>query len=135
MRISDWSSDVCSSDLYAWLFKPSLRKAQDRRIRTLLEEQAFQRIAASWQRLGYPFERLVPSFATSIGSSGDRPAALAELMGIIANDGLRLPIARFERLRFAEGTPYETVMKRNVGESRRVPIGRTTDRDRGWQYV
>src|SRR3546814_17484142 len=68
-------------DPSAWLFKSSLRKAQDRRIRTLLEEQAFRRIAASWQRLGYPFERLVPSYATSIGSSGDRPAALAELMG------------------------------------------------------
>src|SRR3546814_11429074 len=117
MRISDWSSDVCSSDLYAWLFKPSLRKAQDRRIRTLLEEQAFQRIAVSWQRLGYPFERLVPSFATSIGSSGDRPAALAELMGIIANDGLRLPLARFEPPRFAGGTPYDTVLQRTAGRA------------------
>ncbi|HEY9537914.1 MAG TPA: transglycosylase domain-containing protein, partial [Kiloniellaceae bacterium] len=107
-------------DAYAWLFKSSLRKAQDRRIRTLLEEQAFRRIAASWQRLGYPFERLVPSYATSIGSSGDRPAALAELMGIIANDGMRLPTSRFERLRFAEGTPYETVMTRDVEVGERV---------------
>jgi membrane peptidoglycan carboxypeptidase len=102
-------------DAYVWLFKPGLRKAQDRRIRTLLEEQAFARIAASWQRLGYPFGWLVPSYATAIGSSGDRPAALAELMGIIAGDGQRLPTGRFERLRFAEGTPFETVMKLETG--------------------
>ena len=105
---------------YSWLFKPSLRKAQDRRIRILLEEKAFRRIAASWQRLGYPFDWLVASYATSIGSSGDRPAALAELMGIIANDGVRLPVGRFERLRFAEGTPYETVMAQDLAEGERV---------------
>jgi len=98
-------------DAYTWLFKPKLRRAQDRRIRTLLEEEAFERIAATWQRFGYPFDWLVPSYATSIGSSGDRPAALAELMGIIANGGWRLPVSRFERLHFAEGTPFETVMK------------------------
>src|SRR3546814_3204028 len=107
-------------DAYAWLFKSSLRKAQDRRIRTLLEEQAFRRIAASWQRLGYSFERLVPSYATSIGSSGDRLAALAEHMGIIANDGMRLPTSRFERSRLHEGTPYETVMTRDVEVGERV---------------
>ena len=33
--------------------------------------------------MGYPFASLTPSLATAIGSSGDRPAALAELMGII----------------------------------------------------
>jgi membrane peptidoglycan carboxypeptidase len=107
-------------EAYAWLFNPSLRRAQDRRIRTLLEEEAFGRLAGSWQRLGYPFDRLVPSYATSIGSSGDRPAALAELMGIIANDGVRLPTGRFERLRFAEETPFETVMKLEPADGERV---------------
>ena len=107
-------------DAYAWLFRPKMRRAQDQRIRILLEEDAFVRIAARWQRLGYPFDRLVPSYATSIGSSGDRPAALAELMGIIVNDGLKLPTSRFERLRFAEGTPFETVMKREVPGGERV---------------
>jgi hypothetical protein len=33
----------------------------------------------------------VPSYATAIGSSADRPLALAELMGIIVNDGQRRP--------------------------------------------
>ena len=105
---------------YSWLFKPKLRKAQDTRIRTLLEEEAFRRIALRWQRVGYPFDWLVPSYATSIGSSGDRPAALAELMGIIANDGLRLPTGRFERLRFAEETPFETTLKLARGSGERV---------------
>ncbi|MGF1631772.1 MAG: transglycosylase domain-containing protein [Kiloniellaceae bacterium] len=105
---------------YVWLFKSTLRKAQDRRIRTLLEEEAFARIATSWQRLGYPFGWLVPSYATAIGSSGDRPAALAELIGIIVGDGRRLPTDRFERLRFAEGTPFETVMKLEAGASEAV---------------
>src|SRR3546814_3621915 len=87
MRISDWSSDVCSSDL---------------------------------------------------------------LMGIIANDGMRLPTSRFERLRFAEGTPYETVMTRDVEVGERVlpaavaravrsalvdEIGRAPCRERVCQYV
>src|SRR3546814_18184608 len=89
---------------------------------TLSLHDALPIFAASWQRLGYPFERLVPSYATSIGSSGDRPAALAELMGIIANDGMRLPTSRFERLRFAEGTPYETVMTRDVEEIGRAHV-------------
>ena len=61
-----------------------------------------------WERLGYPFASLTPSLATAIGSSGDRPAALAELMGIIVNDGARLPTVLVDRLDFAVGTPYET---------------------------
>jgi membrane peptidoglycan carboxypeptidase len=50
----------------------------------------------------------VPSLASALGSSGDRPAALAELMGIIVNDGRSLPTQRIETLRFGRGTPYET---------------------------
>jgi hypothetical protein len=49
--------------------------------------EAFVEIHTAWKRVGYPFGYLVPSFATAIGSSADRPAALAELVGIILNDG------------------------------------------------
>ncbi|HSK38334.1 MAG TPA: transglycosylase domain-containing protein [Arenibaculum sp.] len=97
-------------ETYAWLFRTSRKNAQDSRIRTLLEEDAFKHIHATWARLGYPFGSLVPSYATSIGSSADRPGALADLMGIIMNDGIKLPTVRVERLHFAMGTPYETVM-------------------------
>ena len=32
-------------------------------------------------------------------------------MGIVLNDGIRLPIVRVEKLRFAADTPYETVFE------------------------
>ena len=79
-------------EVYNWLFKTSRKNAQDIRIQVLLEVEAFERLLLDWKRLGYPFDTLTPSYATAIGSSGDRPAALAELMGIIVNDGVRLPI-------------------------------------------
>jgi hypothetical protein len=96
--------------VYRWLFKTSRKKAQDLRIRGLLEIEAFLEIHRAWQRLGYPFDRLVPSYATAIGSSADRPAALARLMGILLNDGMRFPTYRVDELRFAASTPYETVL-------------------------
>lgn len=94
--------------VYRWLFRTRAKGAQDSRIFTLLEVEAFLEIHRRWARLGYPFGHLVPSLATALGSSGDRPAALAELMGIIVNDGLRLPVQRIDTVRFARATPYET---------------------------
>ncbi|MDU3954829.1 MAG: penicillin-binding transpeptidase domain-containing protein, partial [Pseudomonas aeruginosa] len=84
------------------------KNARDKRIRILLEVEAFLDLHQQWKKLGYPFDHLVPSYATALGSSGDRPAALAELMGIIVNDGVRMPTLRLEHLDFALGTPYET---------------------------
>jgi len=98
-------------EVYTWLFKTHQKNSQDNRIRTLLEVEAFQEIHRSWKRLGYPFDSLVPSYATSIGSSGDRPAALAELMGILLNDGVRYPSVRAQELHFAQNTPFETVLQ------------------------
>src|SRR5205823_4430861 len=66
----------------AWLLQTNHKGAQDERLRTRIEADAFARMTPAWRRLGFPFERLVPSYATAIGSSSDRPAALAELMGI-----------------------------------------------------
>lgn len=94
-------------EVYGWLMKTSRRQAQDRRILDLLEIEAFQELHAQWRRLGYPFASLTPSLATSIGSSGDRPAALAELMGTLVNGGVRYPSRLLESLDFAVGTPYE----------------------------
>ena len=105
---------------YAWLFKTRQKSAQDTRIRILLEEDAFVRIHEAWRRLGYPFGSLVPSYATAIGSSADRPEALAELIGIILNDGVWQPSVRIERLHFAADTPYETVLGRTPPAPKRV---------------
>jgi len=98
--------------VYRWLFVTRHRNAQDHRIASLLELDAFLDIHRGWARLGYPFASLTPSLATAIGSSGDRPAALAELMGIILNNGVRQPGVLIEQLDFATGTPYETRMAR-----------------------
>jgi len=95
-------------EAYRWLFRPSRRHGQDMRIGILLEQDAFHEIWKAWRRLGYPFDSLTPSYATAIGVSGDTPAALAELAGIIANDGVRSPIETIRELRFARSTPMET---------------------------
>ena len=102
----------------AWLFKTRNRHAQDVRLRIRVEKDAFARMTPYWKRLAFPFEHLVPSYATAIGNYSDRPAALAELMGMIVNDGVRLPSLRVTRLHFAEGTPYDTELTRapNAGE-------------------
>ena len=100
--------------VYDWLFKTSRKNAQDIRIQSLLEVEAFEALLKDWRRLGYPFDTLTPSYATAIGSSGDRPAALAELMGIIVNDGVRLPAVNLRSLKFAANTPYETHFRRRA---------------------
>jgi membrane peptidoglycan carboxypeptidase len=114
------ASATARLEVYRWLFRTSRRHAQDQRIRTLLENEAFAHIHRAWKRLGYPFAALTPSYASAIGASGDRPAALAELMGILLNDGLRFPIRRFDTFRFAADTPYETLMELSPAQSRRV---------------
>jgi membrane peptidoglycan carboxypeptidase len=67
--------------------------------------------------MGYPFDSLVPSYATTLGASADRPAALAELMGILVNGGVRKPVERIDSLHFAKDTPYETLVKRANGST------------------
>ena len=109
-------------DSYAWLFRTRHKRAQDNRIRILLEEDAFARIHEGWRRLGYPFESLVPSYATAIGSSADRPEALAELIGIILNNGVWQPSARLQRLHFAADTPYESVLSFDPPARRQVLV-------------
>lgn len=106
---------VARQEAYAWLFRTHRTTGQNRRIRVELERDAFVEIHRRWRRIGYPFDRLVPSYATAIGSSGDNPAALAELMGIIQNGGARHQTRRVTALRFAEGTPSETWLRRDAG--------------------
>ncbi|MEC9235920.1 MAG: penicillin-binding transpeptidase domain-containing protein, partial [Pseudomonadota bacterium] len=76
-------------------------------IYTMLEQDAFDVIHENWAAKGFPFPRLIPSFATSIGVSGDTPAALSTLMGIVLNDGKRLPYTDFTEVHLGRDTPYE----------------------------
>jgi membrane peptidoglycan carboxypeptidase len=103
-------------EAYGWLFRTRYPSAQDKRIRIVIEMDAFKEIHRRWRRLGYPFDSLTPSYATAIGSSGDRPEALAELVGIIVNDGVRKPAIRVDALQFARDTPYETRLRRRRGD-------------------
>jgi membrane peptidoglycan carboxypeptidase len=107
-------------DVYWWLFRSHYKHQQDIRIRTLTEEDAFREIYKAWKRQGYPFSSLVPSYATCIGVSGDTPAALADLMGIIQNDGVRNPTIKIERMHFGAGTPTETVLVHQASPGERV---------------
>lgn len=106
--------------VYTWLFLTRYRNTQDHRIASLLELEAFLEIHRGWERVGYPFASLTPSLASAIGSSGDRPAALAELMGIILNDGVRRPTALVEGVDFAMRTPYETHVSRGGAPGQQV---------------
>jgi hypothetical protein len=110
-----------------WLLDTRHRRAQDLRLRIRIEQDAFARMTPAWRRLGFPFERLVPSYGTAIGSSSDRPVALAELMGIIVNDGVRRPTRLITHLRFAPGTPYHTAFAPSPAGGERVlapPVAR-----------
>ena len=107
-QVQDASAEM-RQEAYSWLLKGSMQ-GQDTRIRILLEQDAFARIYEKWRQVGYPFSHLVPSLGTAIGASGDRPDALAELMGIILNDGVRNPTASIEKLHFAADTPYDTTV-------------------------
>src|SRR5262249_31560047 len=107
-------------EVYRWLFKSGRKYAQDKRIQNLLELEAFSEVHQFWKRLGYPFETLTPSYASAIGASGDRPAALATLIGILLNDGVLYPSMRFDSFHFAADTPYETRLALPSGQGTRL---------------
>jgi membrane peptidoglycan carboxypeptidase len=108
-------------EAYAWLFRTRHAQAQNQRIATMLERDAFGEILKDWQRLGYPFDTLTPSYATAIGAAGDRPAALAHLMGVLLDAGHhRPPLQTLPVLHFGRGTPYETRLERRASGDRAV---------------
>ncbi|HSG52205.1 MAG TPA: transglycosylase domain-containing protein [Rheinheimera sp.] len=113
-------SNITRQDVYQWLFKTRFRSARDNRIYNMLEIEAFWDLHQRWQRLGYPFDYLVPSLATALGSSGDRPAALAELIGVILNNGKKAPTVRIDQLQFAQDTPYFTEFTRQRSPAKQL---------------
>jgi len=114
------ASKQVRTDSYVWLLKSRNAARQNLRIKTLMEEEAFDEIHKRWKRQGYPFASLVPSLGTALGSSGDTPSALAELAGIILNGDVRFPATRVTGLHFGEGTPMETELRRKPAEPDRV---------------
>ncbi|MDM8551310.1 transglycosylase domain-containing protein [Desulfobacterales bacterium HSG2] len=111
-----------------WLFQPKMRKHQNTRLRTRIEKDAFEEMTVFWKRLGFPFRKLVPSYATAIGSSCDQPAALAKLIGVIVNDGVSRPAVSIRKIRMAEETPYHTIFDFSPPPDEQViavPVART----------
>lgn len=102
---------------YEWLFKTRHINEQYKRVDIVLESQAFQMILQQWLDLGYPFETIVPSLATALGSSGDKPIALAHLVGILLNDGKTTEDVSVEKYHFAKSTPYEAILERKPFET------------------
>ncbi|MDP2205984.1 MAG: transglycosylase domain-containing protein [Alphaproteobacteria bacterium] len=122
---SSWSDAVAASaqtrqDVYEWLFKSNSTQGQNTRIRTMLENEAFTHIHATWKEKGFPFEKMTASYASALGSSGDTPAALATLAGIIQNDGLLVPATKFTDIKFGENTPYALDFKAGKADPKRV---------------
>lgn len=106
-------------EVYGWLYKSDLQ-TQNLRIQNLLESEAFDEIHNSWVRLGYPFGSMVPSLASALGASGDRPAALADLMGILVNNGMFRHTYRMTDILMGQGTPYEIQFGLQADEGQRV---------------
>lgn len=118
-QIMDASRDQ-RQEVYGWLFNTRNKRTQESRIHQMMELDAFVEIAANWRHMGYPFDNLTPSYATALGASGDRPSSLAQLMGIIVNKGMLLPVRKLQSLKFAQGTPYETRFAPATAKAERV---------------
>ncbi len=103
------------NESYNWILKPNKERARKRGISQLLEIDAFHHIHKKWRNVGYSFPKLVPSYATAIGSSGDKPISLARLVGIIINNGNMCKERKFEYIHFGKNTPYESLLKFNGG--------------------
>ncbi len=109
---ASWDQTVTAAadtriETYKWLLESNKVVAQNKRIRIMLEQEAFTHIHKTWKNLGYPFQTMVPSYASSIGSAGDTPAALSELTSILQNDGVRRAPMKFRSIEFGANTPYE----------------------------
>ncbi len=107
-------------EVYDWLINSDKMQGQNTRIRSVVEAEAFTYIHASWEKNGFPFSRMTPSYASALGSSGDTPAALATLSGILQNNGLLVPSVKYTEIRFAENTPYSMIFNAAAAKPERV---------------
>ena len=74
--------NVESSDITQQILR-GLDADNDRRIREIHEGLAFDEIARAWQRLGYPFQALTPSFASALGASGSSRVSSTRTRGTV----------------------------------------------------
>lgn len=127
VKIADtgWEAAVEAADgarlvSYKWLFDSNRLDAQNNRLHTILEKEAFVHIHKSWAAVGFPFEKMVPSLTSALGVSSDKPEALATLMGIIQNQGRWVDTSNITDLKLAENTPYWKHYQPKAVQSRQV---------------
>ncbi|RDV39014.1 hypothetical protein DV096_00115 [Bradymonadaceae bacterium TMQ3] len=94
-----------------WIAAQTSTTDTRRGIHYAIEEEVFGALQQEWARAGYPFERLTPSLATALGSSGDRPASLARLVAAVRGGGSVPALSHVRLVRLFEGTPYETWLR------------------------
>ena len=100
---------AAEAEIHRWAHaRRAPRRAINPRVRAELERRAFLKLARLWTAQGYPYTNLVPSYGTALGSSGDRPGALAELAGAVAGGGVLARPTIERRITLGAGTPYQT---------------------------
>lgn len=122
-------------EIYGWLLNSKNMAAQNNRIHSVLEQEAFTYIHRYWQEMGFPFDRMTPSLGSALGASGDTPAALASLVGIIQHDGIRRDPLRFREITLGQGTPYELTYRRPTPPETRVLPAELTQIVRDTMYT
>src|SRR3546814_13240735 len=109
MRISDWSSDVCSSDLYWGKYRAE--EINDEEIADVNNQ-------------------LVASVGTcSVMGTASTMACIAEALGMTVPGGATPPAVTADRMRIAELTGAQGV------KMAQTEVGRAACRGRVWQYV
>lgn len=144
-RKSKYSSIIkkLQEESYAWVDKKSNYKKRNLAVRKMVEEKTFLEILDMWKSIGYPYNKIVPSLGTALGSSGDRPKALADLLGVIVSGGLKPHQSIINSINFAEGTPYEfnyektfklgneRLLSKEISESVLTAMGNVVDHGTG----
>src|SRR3546814_14544601 len=127
MRISDWSSDVCSSDLVFVLpFVPTGPEgAASRLARFRGREEQIQEILFGWHGIASNLEDLGVGIALAVARTGADQHQLADQLGIAVREALRYEAAdrEAEPIDLIEDTRLDdaraAVARTSVGEGNR----------------
>jgi hypothetical protein len=114
------SSVDARQEVYSWLRRTGHKNAQDRRIRTLLESEAFVEIHRAGAASAIRSNRWCPPTPPRSAAPPIARRRSPELLGILVNDGVRLSTERLARFHFGASTPFETVLEREPAPSERV---------------
>src|SRR3546814_20942213 len=103
MRISDWSSDVCSSDLYNVTAKLHQRFGSARVVNTLLDEQAILGLAIGMAHNGFvPMPEI--QFLAYVHNAEDQIRGEAATLSFFSNGQYTNPmVIRIDGLGYQEG--------------------------------